>query len=118
MLLELRDRLRRHGPQSVAELQAGMGLSEPVVRDMLARWMAKGRVVRLDGGTTCSRCGRQGRCSGAAGGRFEIYGWLDDDEATRPPASRARTAVVPPATIGGPPPDPEAIATRCRDEDR
>ncbi|NBB71949.1 MAG: hypothetical protein GVY33_16755 [Alphaproteobacteria bacterium] len=83
MLLELRDRLRHYGPQSVADLQAGLGLSEPVVRDMLQRWIAKGRVARLDGGTTCTRCARQGPCSEAASGCFEIYGWLDEDQTTR-----------------------------------
>lgn len=77
MLLELRDRLRRHGPQSVAELQAGVGMPEAVVRDMLDRWMAKGRVARLDAWAGCSRCARQGRCSASADGCFELYRWVE-----------------------------------------
>jgi hypothetical protein len=90
MLLELRDRLRSTGPQSVAELQAGLGLSEPVVRDMLERWMAKGRVVRLDAASGCTRCARQGRCSGSAGGCFELYRWVEAAGAT-PPSAAAST---------------------------
>mgnify|MGYP006288753309 FL=1 len=87
MLLELRERLKTGGPQSVAELQAGLGLSEPVVRDMLERWMAKGRVERLDAAPGCTRCARQGQCSAGAGACFELYRWVEDAPATAPSAA-------------------------------
>jgi len=81
MLLELRERLRSGGPQSVAELQAGLGLPEAVVRDMLERWIAKGRVARLDAAPQCTRCARQGRCSAGAHGCFALYRWLEEAPA-------------------------------------
>lgn len=86
MLLELRDRLRTAGPQSVAELQAGLGVSEAVVRDMLERWMAKGRVERLDAAPGCSRCARQGQCSAGGGAGFVLYRWVEDAAAPPPSA--------------------------------
>lgn len=78
MLLELRDRLRRDGPQSLADLTVQLRLSEPVVRDMLARWMAKGKVARLDVTPSCAKCGRRGRCAGVGDGCFELYRWVEE----------------------------------------
>jgi hypothetical protein len=86
MLLELRDRLREGGPHSVADLQAALGLTEPVVRDMLARWMAKGRVARFDAPPTCSRCAEKGRCEDVATGCFEIYRWVEVAPSRRTPS--------------------------------
>jgi hypothetical protein len=64
---------------------AGLGPPEAVVRDMLDRWIARGRVARLDAGTGCTRCGRQGRCSASADGGVELHRWVEVG-ADDPPA--------------------------------
>lgn len=80
MLLELRDRLRAGGTQSLADLAVALRLPAPVVRDMLERWIAKGRVERLDVTPACSRCAMRGRCAGVGDGCFELYRWLEPAE--------------------------------------
>lgn len=79
MLFELRDHLRRGGPQTVADLEARLGMPAPVVRDMLERWMAKGRVARLDDGARCRRCNKRDGCAFADPTCLELYAWLEPE---------------------------------------
>jgi hypothetical protein len=88
MLLEWRDRQRSGGPQSVGELRAGRGMSEAGVRALLERWMAKGRVARLEAAPMCIRCDRPRRCARTTDGCFDVYRWVEELGATAcPPTS-------------------------------
>lgn len=73
ILAELRDYLKQQHRLTLAEMANHFDVEADVLRGMLAKWIAKGKVKKLDMGgacgTTCSKCDPA---------LTEIYEWLDN----------------------------------------
>ena len=72
ILSELRDYLEIHGRASLADMATRFSTQPDALRAMLARWQAKGKVIKLEQENTC------GGCNQCAGEKAEIYVWQGD----------------------------------------
>jgi len=73
ILSELRDYLKQQHRLTLAEMVNHFDIEADALRGMLAKWVSKGKVKKLDMGgacgTTCSKCDPA---------LTEIYEWLDN----------------------------------------
>ncbi len=73
ILSEVRDHLRTHRRAALSDMAARFRTDPDALRGMLERWIAKGQVQKLPGGTPC------GGCSHCDPNTVEIYAWIGED---------------------------------------
>lgn len=71
MLLEIRSYLQERGEANLTDLAIRFGASPDAMRGMLAHWIGKGRVRRIDCGLSCGKS-----CAGCGVMAPEIYAWV------------------------------------------
>jgi hypothetical protein len=84
-LFAVRDCLRDRQLASASEIAACVQAPAAVVEDMLAHWVQRGQVARLDGqGATCSSgsCQRCGAC-GSGKSTAAVYQWRGTQAAAQ-----------------------------------
>lgn len=89
-LFAVRNCLRDRQLASAAEIAACVQVSTPVAEDMLAHWVQRGLVERLDAqGASCSTgsCQRCGMC-GTSKSAAAVYQWRGLQAAAAPPAAK------------------------------
>jgi putative ferrous iron transport protein C len=69
ILSHVRDYLQTHRRAALYDLSVHFDAEPEALRGMLAKWVAKGKVVKLPAGTPCSGCSQ---CSPFT---VEIYEW-------------------------------------------
>ncbi len=78
ILSELKQYLRQRGQVTLADVMHHFDVDENVARDMLAVWMHKGKVQRLQAGASCGSS-----CSQCDPMATEIYVWGAHAEGRR-----------------------------------
>ncbi|MEG6508984.1 FeoC-like transcriptional regulator [Methyloligella sp. 2.7D] len=77
LLLDLKSYLESHTPVSMMDLTAHYRVEPDALRGMLDHWIRKGKLKRLDFGSTCQACPHGGACGACCASCFEMYQWLD-----------------------------------------
>jgi hypothetical protein len=70
ILAEMRDYIRARGRVTLSEMAIRFDRDPDALRGMLGKWIAKGKVARLDDATRCGKA-----CAGCAPRPEEIYEW-------------------------------------------
>ncbi len=73
MLSNLKHYLSKRPMASLSDIALNLNVEPDVARAMLQRWIAKGRVERLDGADGCSGCDL------CQAGVRELYRWVGDN---------------------------------------
>ncbi len=56
ILLEIKEYVRSHGQASLRDIAAGFDLTEAAAEEMLAHWVRKGKIERVENGCSCRSC--------------------------------------------------------------
>ena len=72
MILGIRDYLKQHRRAALTDMALRFNAEPDALRGMLDKWVSKGRVTRLPGGTACG-----GGCCKCDPATTEIYEWRD-----------------------------------------
>jgi putative ferrous iron transport protein C len=72
ILSEIRDYLKQHRRAALRDMALRFDTDPDALRGMLAKWVSKGRIARLPGGTACG-----GGCCKCDPDTTEIYEWRD-----------------------------------------
>ena len=73
ILSQLRDYLKEHRRAPLMDMAHRFDTDPDALRGMLKKWMAKGRVVKLEGITACDS-----GCTKCDPAQIEIYEWVRD----------------------------------------
>lgn len=72
ILTQVRDYLKQKGQAPLRDMALEFGMQQDALRPIVEQWVAKGKVVKLPGGTACG-----GGCNSCEPQTVELYQWIE-----------------------------------------
>ena len=74
-LPEIKSYFEEHRVASMQDLVSHFNLEDDVMRDMLAHWIRKGKLRKIE--TTAGHCSKCPSCASCYSLAMEVYEWID-----------------------------------------